>query len=156
MSSSSSSTSRIRLYTPVPAPISFSDDPRLFYHWLYSSVLLLAFDPLSSFAAVSYTHLDVYKRQQYCTPLFLIWRWAVKLESANRNNFYIVVCNIDHSNYHCFKKFKWIFKYFTLCLTATLLQFRVANMQCDWLVSCTHRKCVFSFFHYTFTTCKTS
>ena len=35
--------------------------------------------------AVSYTHLDVYKRQ------------AVKLESANQDNFYIVVCNSDNS-----------------------------------------------------------
>ena len=39
-------SSRIRLYKPVPTPISFSDDPRLFYQWLYSSVPLSVIDPL--------------------------------------------------------------------------------------------------------------
>ena len=53
--------------------------------------------------AVSYTHLDVYKRQLLSSSSNRksdgnqIWRWAEKLESANQNNFSIVVCNSNNS-----------------------------------------------------------
>ena len=33
----------------------------------------------------------------FLIKIFPIWRWAVKLESANRNNFSIAVCNSDNS-----------------------------------------------------------